>query len=69
MGIYSYYKETQNTTNKQEETKMTKRETAKEVAIEMNKINNNVNITRMIGVLMKGMTAHELEKALEGYRK
>lgn len=48
---------------------MTKRETAKEVAIEMSKINSNVNVTRMTEVLMKGMTAHELEKALEGYRR
>lgn len=46
---------------------MTKKELAKAVATEMNKINSNVNIERMTKVLLKGMTTHELECAYRGY--
>ena len=48
---------------------MTKREIAKAVATEMHKVNTNVNIPRMTEVLMKGMTAHELQKALDHYTR
>lgn len=48
---------------------MTKKELATAVATEMHKVNANVNVARMETVLMQGMTAHELQKALEGYRK
>lgn len=48
---------------------MTKKEIAKAIATEMNRINSNVNIERMTKVLMKNMTTSELESALRGYTR
>ena len=47
----------------------TKKELAKEVAIHMNKINNNINIERAVKALMNGMTKHELECAIRNHNK
>ena len=46
---------------------MTKKEIAKAIATQMNKINSNVSIERMTKVLAKSMTTSELESALRGY--
>jgi len=48
---------------------MTKKEMAIEVATEMKKIREDVEIERMANVLMKGMTTSELEAALNGYKR
>lgn len=40
---------------------MTKKEMARAIAENMNKVNGNVNIERQTAVLLKGMTSHEIE--------
>ena len=57
--VYLYKKQGNNSTERR--TDMTKREMAKVIAENMNKVNGNVNIERQTVVLMKGMTSHEIE--------
>lgn len=48
---------------------MTKRETARQIAKHMNQINKSVDIERQTALLLRGMTKHELDKALESFTK
>lgn len=48
---------------------MTKKDLARKQAEHMKSVNGNVDVERMITVLMKHMTTHELEKAVENWNK
>jgi hypothetical protein len=48
---------------------MTKKELATQIAQHMNKVNSNVDIERMIKVLSKSMSIHELECCLRSYNR
>ena len=63
------YNQNKGTHQRKGEQDMTKKELAKALATEMNRINNNINIERMIKVLMKGMTTNEIESALRHHTR
>lgn len=63
------YNQNKGTHQRKGDKDMTKKEIAKAIATEMNRINSNVNIERMTKVLMKNMTTSELESALRGYTR